>query len=732
MVYSNNFGQSKVGVRLTPPPPTTIVSNGIILNLDPQTYSGTGTWFGVSPTTLNATLNNGALHSNEINGIMYVDGYNDYISVPYSSQFDFTDGYKDLPMTIMGWCRFSDTGGPIVSKSDIGMAYNNNYSIGISKTGIEFVLYAGNGSSGGGKYFTITSTLQPNTWYQYAVTYTGGTNTSGYQTQFNGEVKIYLNGVLYPYTTGVWGVAFTRIMSFNNPIYLGSQGTDGQWQSKFKGNIGQTMIYNKVLTDSEILQNYSATSTRYAISNFFSKYTGQAAVYSIRKINSSYTGAAMKIRRSSDDTELDIYFDGSGNLNTSSILSFVGSGDGYCSVWYDQSGNVRNMTQTIKSKQLRIVGSGILDTLGDKPCLYKSPGTEGMSSSFGATFSTPNTIFSVMSFSATSSLFSNGTNLSVYNSGGLLRGGAGTELSFTQTSDISQAKLCLFNIDGSSSRLSINNKGIYGNAGTNSINGFTIGGALSGETKWQEVVIYDRPQDWNKREISNSINSYYSLFTSSSQTDLLFTLNPSDTNSYPGSGSDVYDISSENYNGLFYNGASYSSTNNAFLFDGINDYIKTNRTFSLAESSKTLSVWIKPTNNTGGSVIRTGFGNNGELFEIIAGGSGVTGHFWGSGYSFGINAGKTLMNNFTHIAMTYRSRRNGTGGVVTIYVDGVSKGTTNGTLTNGTGELFIASPAYSGTSWFGGYIYDAKLWGKELTASDVLSEYNSTKTRFGL
>ena len=98
----------------------------------------------------------------------------------------------------------------------------------------------------------------------------------------------------------------------------------------------------------------------------------------------------------------------------------------------------------------------------------------------------------------------------------------------------------------------------------------------------------------------------------------------------------------------------------------------------------------------------------------------------------GVNAGKTLMNNYTHIAMTYRSKRNGAAGVVTIYVDGVSKGTTNVTLTNGTQELFIASPAYSGTPWFAGYIYDAKLWGKELTASDVLSEYNSTKTRFGL
>lgn len=714
--------------------PQSIIMSDLILNLDPQTYSGSGAWNGTSSTTLNANLYNGALHSNEIGGIMYVDGYDDYISVPYSPLLNFTDGYKDLPMTIMGWCKFPENGGPIVSKSDTGAGVQNNYSVGISKNGIEFTLYAGNGSSGGGIYFDINKTLQPNTWYQYAVTYTGGTNTSGFQTQFNGTVKIYLDGVLYPNTPGTWGVAFSRIMSYTNPLYLGSQGTNGSWQGKYKGNIGQTMIYNRVLTATEISQNYNATNFRYSVSNLFSKYTGQAAVHSIRKINQSYTGPVMKVRRSLDDAEADIYFDGSGNLDTQSLLSFVGSGDGYCSVWYDQSGNGRNMTQSIKSKQLRIVGSGVVDMLGGKPALYKLGTSEGMSSSFGTSIVSPNTIFSVLSFSDTSSLFGNGTNLSVIYNGGLLRGSAGTEISYSQTSGLTNAKLCTFNIDGTSSRLSINNsKGIYGNAGNNSMNGFTIGGTLSGEVKWQEVIIYDRPQDWNKRQISDSINNYYSLYTSTSQTDLIYNMDASDISSYTGSGTSLFDISSENYNGVLYNGCSYSTANGGgFYFDGINDYISTDRQFNLAESSKTLSVWIKPVNNTGGSIIRIGAGINGQLFEIIAGGSNITGHFWGAGYAYGINAGKTLMNNYTHIAMTYRSQRNGASGVVSIYVDGIFKGSTNVTLNNLSNTLFISNPAYSGTSWFNGYIYGAKLWSKELTSSEVLSEYNSTKTRFGL
>ena len=67
-------------------------------------------------------------------------------------------------------------------------------------------------------------------------------------------------------------------------------------------------------------------------------YTGAAAAYSVRRLSSTYTGSAMKVRRSSDDALQDIGFDGSGNLDTSALLSFVGGGDGHVTRWYSQSG----------------------------------------------------------------------------------------------------------------------------------------------------------------------------------------------------------------------------------------------------------------------------------------------------------------------------------------------------------------------------------------------------------
>ena len=47
----------------------------------------------------------------------------------------------------------------------------------------------------------------------------------------------------------------------------------------------------------------------------------------------------MRIREDSGDTETDIGFDSSGNLDTAAIASHCGSNDGFVVTWYDQSGN---------------------------------------------------------------------------------------------------------------------------------------------------------------------------------------------------------------------------------------------------------------------------------------------------------------------------------------------------------------------------------------------------------
>ena len=94
-----------------------------------------------------------------------------------------------------------------------------------------------------------------------------------------------------------------------------------------------------------------------------------AAAYSLRKLRAAYTGSAVRVRRSSDNAEVDIGFASNGDLDTTALLAHVGSGNGFVTTWYDQSGNARNATQTTAGNQPQIVASGAVITEGGQPAI---------------------------------------------------------------------------------------------------------------------------------------------------------------------------------------------------------------------------------------------------------------------------------------------------------------------------------------------------------------------------
>lgn len=91
--------------------------------------------------------------------------------------------------------------------------------------------------------------------------------------------------------------------------------------------------------------------------------------YSLRKVRSAYAGSAIKIRRSSDNATQDIGFDGSGNLDTAAISSFVGANSAFIDTWYDQSTTADHAVQATTGNQPRIVDTGTLDTLNSLPVI---------------------------------------------------------------------------------------------------------------------------------------------------------------------------------------------------------------------------------------------------------------------------------------------------------------------------------------------------------------------------
>ena len=92
--------------------------------------------------------------------------------------------------------------------------------------------------------------------------------------------------------------------------------------------------------------------------------------HSLRRLRSAYTGPAIKVRRSSDNTEQDISFTSDGQLDTSALTAFAsGSDSAFVTTWYDQSGFARHFVQTTVAAQPRIVNNGVVDTRNSKPTL---------------------------------------------------------------------------------------------------------------------------------------------------------------------------------------------------------------------------------------------------------------------------------------------------------------------------------------------------------------------------
>lgn len=255
-------------------------------------------------------------------------------------------------------------------------------------------------------------------------------------------------------------------------------------------------------------------------------YPNAAAAYSLRNLRTAYTGSAIRVRRSSDNTEQNIGFSGA-NLDTSALTSFCGSGNGFVTTWYDQSGNGNNATQTTAANQPQIVSSGAVLTLNSKPTLLT--GASGFMSTTSAAFnSTQTSIIAVAKLNSGVGLyrrlvcinvFSSGYYLGSEPSGDVMLGIANGTFTpvggkkFSQTiswvyNDATKLYLLSNNVDVGNTPLTMAS---YGNqnlfiATQNGTN------AEYWEGNIQEVIVYPNSQGANATGINTNINLYYAIY----------------------------------------------------------------------------------------------------------------------------------------------------------------------------------------------------------------------------
>ncbi len=208
-----------------------IVSDGLVFFLDPantRSYSGSGLTANGLVGGYNGTLVNGVGFSSSNNGSFFFDGTNDYINLPTSNL-----PYGSVPRTICCWFLANSLsngwaisyGSPFASSSNFIGFYNG------------FINYGGYGDDIAGPVPSL------NTWYYVCGVYNGSV------------ASLYINGSLYTSSAKSWNTV-------QSTAQIGRQTNTGEF---WNGNISQVKIYNRALTQQEILQNFNATRFRYGI-----------------------------------------------------------------------------------------------------------------------------------------------------------------------------------------------------------------------------------------------------------------------------------------------------------------------------------------------------------------------------------------------------------------------------------------------------------------------------------
>ena len=211
-----------------------IVTDGLVLALDAadtNSYPGSGTtWRDISGNGWNGTFQNGPTFNSSNIGSISFDGVNDRVSTSFKPS-----GYRSYFI----WVKYNIVNSLPAGYSLTGTQQVNAYNyIGISNGGYFYYYFGTNGEQVNG---TI---LNPNIWY-----YQGLTLSS------DGNARAYLNGSLV--STLASGVGNTATAEFSVGCI-----NENHWVNGYIATVSQ---YNRQLTETEILQNYNATKTRFGL-----------------------------------------------------------------------------------------------------------------------------------------------------------------------------------------------------------------------------------------------------------------------------------------------------------------------------------------------------------------------------------------------------------------------------------------------------------------------------------
>jgi len=220
-----------------------IVTGSLKLYLDaanPSSYSRSGSvWTDVSGNNNNATLINNPTFNSGNGGSIFTNGTNQYAISSYGGSA--TDSY-----TYSVWFKNDNYSESkyLLTRGRDGDGNGWSLQVQITTSGIATAAVVPTVPSTVGILASGTSLLALNTWYNITAVWTAGQS-----------IKIYVNGNL----EGTTNTTGTSLRASTSGWVIGSVST-----SLFtSGNNAVAQVYNRALSDAEIMTNYNAVKSRF-------------------------------------------------------------------------------------------------------------------------------------------------------------------------------------------------------------------------------------------------------------------------------------------------------------------------------------------------------------------------------------------------------------------------------------------------------------------------------------
>jgi hypothetical protein len=237
-----------------------VITNGLVLNLDagftPSYPRSQTTWYDLSGNANNCTLVNGPTYNTSQGGGIKFDATDDYATIPDNNSLDLTE------LTISLWFNRGDILTLAVGDQQNFFVKGNTSAAGGDQINYAVTLF---GPTGGGRYITVAGALGggnvgieapsqvlfANQWYNLVFTHV---STNAPIPYLNGvkQTNWIVNGASNPIKPNTWRATISGDVERNQV-------------ANFNGIMSIVQLYNRALSETEVLQNWNALKGRFGL-----------------------------------------------------------------------------------------------------------------------------------------------------------------------------------------------------------------------------------------------------------------------------------------------------------------------------------------------------------------------------------------------------------------------------------------------------------------------------------